>query len=180
MCAWDGNKWFICSQEVDFTYISSLEVNSVLTAWGTDGTSVYPMFNQMSSSLTKKYKTKLWSGKSHLLVKQELRIYFEGFDNSGGGYNLTANIDTDQGISSTTVVSGGGTVTWYSLNTTTSVVTWTSGTGTVTWTVPGIGIQGANVDSVFGKLMGFTCSSTSPDFTLVESNILYRDYNFYG
>lgn len=180
LCTWDGNKWFISSQEVNFTYIATAEINSVLTAWGTDGTNVYPLFNQMSSTLTKKYKSKLWSGKSHLLVKQELRVYFEGFDNSGSGYNLTANIDTDQGSSNSTTVSGGGTVTWYSLNIVSSVVTWTSATGAVMWTVPGIGIQGANIDSVYGKLMGFTATSTSSDFTLVETNILYRDYNFYG
>jgi hypothetical protein len=180
LCTWDGNKWFISSQEVTLTYIATAEVNSVLTAWGTDGTNVYPLFNNASTALTKKYKSKLWSGKSHLIVKQELRVYFEGFDNSGSGYSLNAVLDTDQGSSSSTTVTGGGTVTWYSLNTVSSVVTWSSGTGVVTWTVPGVGIQGTDINSVYGKLMGFTANSTSSDFTLVESNILYRDYNFYG
>lgn len=180
LCTWDGNKWFISSQEVNFTFIAPQEINSQLTSWGTDGKNVYPMFQTPSLTLTKKFKTKLWSGRSHLINKQELRIYAEGYDNQGSGYNLSLAVDTDQGSSANFVQTGGGTVVWYSRNIPSSVVTWSSSAGVVTWTVPGIGIQGQNIDSVYGKLMGFTAMSTSADFTLVETNILYRDYNFYG
>ena len=52
--------WWATQQDVSLTYIQFQEINSVLTAWGTDGTSVYQMFAQPSVNFTKTFQTKLW------------------------------------------------------------------------------------------------------------------------
>ena len=178
MVAWDGNKWYIASQEFTPTFISTQEVNSQLTAWGTDGVNVYPMFQKASTTLTKKFRGKLWAGKSYLITKQELRVYFEGFDNSGSGFTLNVGIDNEFGTGQPFGVVGGGAITF--VNSLSQAISFQATGGGIVFTVPGIGIQGANIDSVYGKLLGFSGISTSPDFTLVEGSILYRDYSFYG
>ena len=41
---WDGKAWWTANQEISLVHIGSQEINSQLTAWGTDGTSLYPLF----------------------------------------------------------------------------------------------------------------------------------------
>lgn len=50
---WDGKRWFAATQEVTLTYIKHQEINSVITAYGTDGTSVYPLFTTPSTGFLK-------------------------------------------------------------------------------------------------------------------------------
>lgn len=57
---WDGKKWWASEQDVPLVYIQFQEINSVLTAWGTDGTRVYQLFAQPSVNFEKTAQTKLW------------------------------------------------------------------------------------------------------------------------
>src|ERR1700678_1847914 len=52
--------WWATQQDVPLIYIQFKEINSVLTAWGTDGVSVYQLFAQPSINFTKTFQTKLW------------------------------------------------------------------------------------------------------------------------
>lgn len=179
MCCWDGNKWFISSQEVNCTYIATSEQNSQLNVWGTDGTNIFPMFATPSTALTKKGKTKLWSGKSQLIDKQFLGAYFEGFDNSGSGYAISITVDNEFGSQASSITNQGGQLVF--VNNTGGIIQFVNNSsGSILWSlVTAIDITGVDVNSAYGKLLGYSFSSTSQDFTLVETNILYKNYRFY-
>jgi len=57
---WNGKQWWASVQDVNLVYIQFQEINSVLTAWGTDGKSVYQLFARPSVNFTKIAQTKLW------------------------------------------------------------------------------------------------------------------------
>ena len=179
MCAWDGNKWFLATQSFTPTFITTQEINSQLTAWGTDGTYIYPMFQQSSATLTKKFMGKLWQGAGWLVTKQELRVYAQSYNNAGTTYSINLQVDTELGSGIAYTLPSGGQVTW--VNALNQVVTWTSSNGLVIWGInAGIQITGRDIDSVYGKLMGFTVSSTSPDFSIVSLALMHRNYQLYG
>jgi hypothetical protein len=52
--------WWASQQDVTLIYIQFQEINSVLTAWGTDGKSIYQLFAQPSVNFTKTAQTRLW------------------------------------------------------------------------------------------------------------------------
>ncbi len=57
---YNGKFWWASMQDVALTFISGQEINSVYTAWGTDGTHLYPLFNQPSTNFTKLAQSRLW------------------------------------------------------------------------------------------------------------------------
>lgn len=95
MLGWDSKKWFVVSQSAALTYIGGQEVDSVQYAWGTDGTSLYPLLDTTSSTLEKKLVTKLYGAKDIFLVKQALAFYMQAHDQSGSGASFTVTVDND-------------------------------------------------------------------------------------
>jgi hypothetical protein len=177
MVAWDGNKWFIATQSFTPTFITTQEINSQLTAWGTDGTHIYPMFQNASTNITKKLQAKLWMGQSWIVDKQELRAYTQTFNYTGSSYNLNFQIDTDvQSGASINFAEQGGYLDFVNnsgvaiqfVNNVSANINFYSTSGSI--------IYGQNIDSIYGKLMGITISSTSKNFTIVSMGILYRNY----
>ena len=71
---WDGKRWWTTNQEVNFTWITTEEYNSDLTVWGTDGSGIYPLFQQPSSRFTKTVQSKLWEDPSYFFVKMANRV----------------------------------------------------------------------------------------------------------
>jgi hypothetical protein len=58
---WDGKRWFASPQNMNMIFIGSQELNSVFTAYGTDGTIVAPLFTTPSTNFTKVVESKLWA-----------------------------------------------------------------------------------------------------------------------
>lgn len=90
----DGKKWFVSEQDVVLTYIKHQEINSIITAYGTDGTHVYSLFSTASSAFTKTVQSKLWdtpSGVQH--VKATSRFWAETQYYSTVSGNVTLNVD---------------------------------------------------------------------------------------
>jgi hypothetical protein len=58
---WDGKRWFASPQNMSMIFIASQEINSVFTAYGTDGTVVAPLFQTPSTNFTKAVESKLWA-----------------------------------------------------------------------------------------------------------------------
>ena len=52
--------WWASTQNVTLNYIASQEINSVLTAYCTDGTAIWPMFSAPSSAFSKVVQSRLW------------------------------------------------------------------------------------------------------------------------
>lgn len=55
-----NGRWWASGQGVDLIYVAGREFQSQLSAWGTDGTSIYPLFQTASQDFTKRVQTKLW------------------------------------------------------------------------------------------------------------------------
>lgn len=173
----EDKKWFVGSQEVPLTWIGTQEYQSVLTAWGTDGTTLFKLFNRSSSTLTKKGKTRLWMGDSWLWKKQELRVYLQSYDNSSQGAVVTLTVDNENNSSSATSLLGTGPLTF--VNNTGGTLTFVNNTmGTLQFTSTGVTLAMMNVDSSYGNMMGLTFTSTSPDFTIVALGIAYTNYTY--
>lgn len=179
MYLWNGQKWFQGSQETTPIYVSAQEINSLLTSWGTDGNTIFSLFATPSSTLSKKVQSKLWSGSGIIVRKKSLRLYTEATDNSAAGSGVTLNYTLDNEVVSVPVaVTQQNTLLWTGADK--NIFTWTgSDLKTFLWTIPGLSVQGQNVDS-YGLALGLTITSTSPDFSLVSSILLYRDDQIYA
>ena len=181
MCAWDGNKWFIVTQNFTPTFIATQEINSQLTAWGTDGTKIYPMFQSSSTNITKKFQAKLWRGQSWIVDKQELRCYVNTYNYNGSSYSLNFSVDTDQQIgASVNFTEQGGFIQFIGSGGSNLNFTGLAGAALNFYATAGSIIYGQNIDSIYGKLMGITISSTSQDFVIVSIGMLYRNYRAYA
>lgn len=69
--------WWSSEQDVTLTFIQAQEVGSVFTAWGTDGTRLYRLFNTPSTAFTKRFQSRLWDAPT-------------GFDYTKSSVNLFA------------------------------------------------------------------------------------------
>jgi hypothetical protein len=91
---WDNKRWWATLQDVTLTYIAGQEINSVLTAYGTDGTHIYPLFAQPSTAFQKTVQSKLWDTPgSYLLKKEANRFWGLANYNSVSSPNLIVSID---------------------------------------------------------------------------------------
>ena len=183
LAVWDGKKWFLGSQDNSMTFIATQEINSILSAWGTDGTDIFPLFTTPSETLVKIWQSKLWAGDSGFqTIKQAMRIYTMAQDNSGAGYEFTGTIDavgesiglTTQAI---TIDSVNFVITWIN-NLSQHVQFQNNAMQDVFWIGVGSGITlngigGAPLTSR-GGVMGWTLQSVSTDFTVLAHSLLYQ------
>lgn len=158
LISWDEKEWFVTSQSITLTFVGPQEINSTLTAWGTDGISLYPLFNSPSSALTKTVSTKLYGAQAGVVVKQALSIYAQMQDMSAGRNGVqfsTATVDTE-------------------LNTypVPNEIGLASGTTMIPAVAPVFATQSGDVQAV---TLGVTMASTSPDFSLQNLIIGYKD-----
>lgn len=145
MISWDEKDFSIATQTVDFTFIGAQEINSNLKAYGTDGNSLYPLFNVPSVSLTKKISTKLYGADNPLVQKESMGVYFQVQDKSGTGVAMTTvNVDAETGSYPVPDIASFPPVSVAPYNPIVSI-----GSG-----------------DVFGVNLGLTITSNSPDFVL--------------
>jgi len=176
LCIWDGKKWFVGSQVATLTYIETQEINSVITCWGTNGTTLFKMFQTPSTSLNKIIQTKLWQGQTYLIVKQSMRLFTLGTDNSTSGYSFTGTIDqvTESGRTSVSVSlsASPALITW--INNTSGVIQFQNNLSqNINWTTVGAqSILGTDAKGI-APLLGLTLQSSSSDFTLSALSLLY-------
>lgn len=179
MCAWDGKKWFVASQEVNLTFIATQEINSQLTAWGTDGTNLFKLFVTPSTTLNKIVQSKLWDGGSYLINKQGLRLYAQITDNSSNNAAVTVNVD-NQSQSSQFSLSNSNTINFYNnLGPGNTIQFQNSSAQNIYFTTSGLAITGADAQSVFGLLLGMTLMTGNPDLTIISATLLYKDFSAY-
>lgn len=89
MISWDEKEWYVASQSTNLTYISTQEVDSDLTAWGTDGNSLFPLFNAPTTELTKTLSTKLYGQQEAFILKQAMGFYLQAQDLSAARTGIT-------------------------------------------------------------------------------------------
>lgn len=181
--AWTGKKWLLTSQDQPLNFISGREINSIISASGTNGTTIFPLFaDSTSTTLRKVLRTKLWSGDTWLIVKQAMRAYLQAKDNSGAGYTFTGTIDFQNSSDS---ASPGAATSAISFGSSSPAIDWI-GAGSATFQFTGAGgaaldftsagetASGLNANGA-GCQIGATLQSTSPDFTVIAFALLYRN-----
>lgn len=89
LLAWNGAQWCVMSQNLNLTQIGSYEDNSVMIPYGTDGNSLYRLFDHPDPSLLKRLATKRLRGGGAsgvlLTIKNFKRVFLEVTDKSGQG-----------------------------------------------------------------------------------------------
>lgn len=154
MIAWDEKEWFIATQTIALIQIGTQEVSSNLVAWGTDGTDLFPMFQQPSSSLNKRISSKLYGVTSPIVEKQAFTFMTQcqdlTADNEGVELNVDINTETRNiPLPYTPVLSG-----FY----------------------PTTKLYSAASGDIYGVNIGFTIDSTSPDFSIQYVGISHAPY----
>jgi hypothetical protein len=97
MILWDQKEWFMASQSVNLIFIATQEVNSNLIAWGSDGKSLYPLFQTPSPNITKTLSTKLFGGNIPFVAKQVFSVLVQGenYQNYGQPVSVTLTLVTE-------------------------------------------------------------------------------------
>jgi len=162
LAMWDGKKWYIGSQSVPFTFITSRQILSTLQTWGTDGTNFFQLFTT-GASTQKYWQTKFFSGEGPQTAKQPMRMYTTALDNTGTGITISTTLEAqlEANTSSTT----------QALSTTVPVTT-----PPVNYLT---GVSSTSI-SVRGNYLGWTSTSTNSDFTLTNQQLLYQEQSPIG
>lgn len=172
LCLWDGKKWFTSGQDVDLNFIATLEIDSDLWAFGTDGTSVYPLFSAPSPGFTKVAQSKLFSTPHYLYTKTEREVFGIVQNNlPNTAFALTVNVDSENPTEPVVIPNPSPGLTW--TNASGQPIVWTNASAqTITWVGAGLGIFGPLACGQNGRLIGMTAVSTSEDLTLVSLTAL--------
>lgn len=167
MVAFDEQGWFVASQSVTLKYIGTQMVDSVMSAWGTDGNSLFPLFAAPSTALTKILSTKQFGGPEDWMGKNPLALWLRLQDKSAGqsGVALSPIVD----VAGVAQQAGAGPTPLAS----TSVGFLISPNVTIPQgTMPLIGVP---CPPVPGTAIGLTITSTSQDFLLSSISMGYED-----
>ena len=171
---WDSKKWVTSQQSVALTYVQHQEIASIITAWGTDGLKVYPLFYQPSASFTKTVQTRLWDNPGgYWNQKAAVRVWAMASFLSGVSPVYQISVDNENGIPSSAVYLGApsATVTW--TNNSGVVVYWTtSGGQTAVWYIVGAGTIAVLPPQAVGQqgvLIGETITTQCADMILIST-----------
>jgi hypothetical protein len=96
---WDGQKWWASQQDLTLNYIATSEIGSSLTAYGTDGLDVYPLFQGPSTGFSKTVQSRLWDapgGYTH--VKASTRLWGIAYVYANTSPSFTVNIDNENTV----------------------------------------------------------------------------------
>lgn len=171
---WDGKRFWTSSQEITPIWIATQEINSQMTAWGTDGHSVYPLFQNPSSSLTKTVQSRLYDVYGYQFVKMTNRVFAVLNYNGTSFAPVTITVDNGVTSTSTTVTSAALTLSW--TNNSGGPIAWTNSTGgTITWTRSGLALP-VFAASQTGAYLGLTLATTAPDVTVVSIAAILQNY----
>ena len=159
---WDGKRFWTSQQSVNLTYIASQEINSVLTAWGTNGTSIYPMFQQASTGFSKVAQSRLWATPGYFFTKTANRLFgLFYFTNRDGTTTVYVDKEFDASYAVPVTLPG---ITWQ--NYLGQTVTWANSLSQpVSFAPSGFGIFSSAVGQS-GALLGLTLVTTDSDLTI--------------
>lgn len=168
---WDEKNWCSAKQSADLTYVQHQETNSILTAWGTDGTNLYKLFSQPSTVQTKTLQSKFWT--PHPLVYAETeaedRLWglFQYF--TGDASSLDISIDSEFGRSDVTMPIAPLNVVFH--NNSGDAVSWVNiSADPLSFVTANSGIQvlPPQATAQQGALVGFTLQTQASDIAIIS------------
>lgn len=170
---WEGKRWWASEQDIALNYINYQEINSVLTAYGTDGSGIYPLFQQPSVAFTKTVQSKLWDKPgSYHLMKQPTRLWGMFRYYSADSPDLRISVDNETGSEDVQTTLGPLTATWHTASD--EDATWhTVADANAVWTTSGNGIVVLEPTAVGqnGALTGLTVQTEAADMAIVSMMI---------
>ena len=178
---WDRKKWWTSGQDITLNYIATQEVNSNLTAYGTDGTNIVPLFQSPSTGFSKTLQSKLWAKPHYMVGKAASRLWglFQYYSNLSPELNVTIDNETS-GSPITLDPSSGSELLWY--NSSGGLITWTSNVGALIWTRTGTGIAVLQPTAIAqnGALLGLTLQTQAADMAVLSMAIGYEPMQYRG
>ena len=181
MAMWDGQRWFTSTQLKQPTFIQTQEVNSIIQAWGSDGTNLFPMFQTPSTILQKVWQTKLRKAPNYTTTKRALRMYFVG-NNNGVDKNpaFTLSADTDA-YSGQTVNLTLQQSTYSFVNASGVPIQFQSSANQNIYFFPSppLNIIGTAL-STYGKMIGYTLTTNASDLDIISFTTQFGEFAPFG
>lgn len=101
----DGKLWWTSGQDMTLTFVKHQEINSVTTAWGTDGTVIRTLFSTPSNAFRKVAQSRLWDAPGgYQYVKTPSRLSAVGYYNSTVTPTFSITIDNETGLANSYTV----------------------------------------------------------------------------
>ncbi|MDE2099003.1 MAG: hypothetical protein KGL39_17245 [Patescibacteria group bacterium] len=165
---WDGKRWWASEQDIQLQYIQCQEINSVITAYGTDGTNVYPLFALPSTAFTKTVQSKLWATPGgYREVKSVGRFWGVLQLYSLNSPTLTVSINSESTANMHTITPVAKAAVWKTAGSVVMVWT-TTGGATMIWGVSGLSVIAPQAVAQNGALVGMTIETTCADMAIVS------------
>ena len=154
-------KWFITSQDNSLNYMTSVPVGGLITLYGTSGKNLYKLYGDATSNVATYIQTALLPMGDPIRTKQALKFGIEASTDNTSAL-LTATVDSE--IGSSPAVTLQNTVGWLNINN--QLIPWINNSSAViSWLYSG-GYNLYKSDAQqWGKYVGLTVTSTSPEFT---------------
>lgn len=178
---WDEKHWCSAQQSAAINFCQHQEINSVLTAWGTDGTSMYRLFQTPSTNLTRTLRSRFWAPMSYARIKGENRFWGVIKFYSGPASTITISIDSEFGLSPKTINITPPSAIW--TNNADVVAVWTNNASVIaTWSTGGDGtvVLGPNSCGQQGALTGITVSTNAQDIAVLSMATMAIDVQYRG
>lgn len=180
---WDEKRWCTTPQSAALTFIAVQEINSLLFAWGTDGTNLFQLFNTPDTKQNKVLQSKFWAPNSYATNKTENRLWALVQLFSGTNQVINVSIDSENGGSSKAIAVGNTNVTILNnanqvvlvINSLAQPVTVTSSGGGGNIVIPTQGIIAQN-----GALVGFTIITNAQDLAIISMSTMPVDAGYRG
>lgn len=173
---WNGKIWWAATQDIPLTFIQSQEINSVLTAWGTNGSSLYRLFQNPSTAISKVVQSKLFSAAGIFLGKTTERLWVLANYYAVNSPQLNISIDNEFGVSTQVATLNPKQVIW---TTPPLLMTWTTqGGATMTWFLAGINVYDGQPVGQNGVLLGMTSQTNCDDMALI-SEVIAAEESWY-
>ena len=152
---WNGKEWYASVQDFGpLTFIATQEINSVLTAWGTDGSVIKPLFQSPSTGFMKTIQSRYWDEPGGYQFSKATGRFWSVWN-----YNVAGTLNVQVSIDAVAINSGGSTTT-DSMNYT---IASPSGAGYFVTPPQAVGQQGV--------LTGMTLQTSEADVSLVSAMI---------
>ena len=155
-------KWFLTSQGNNLAYITSIPLGGKITLFGTDGTTLYQLYQSTSAAITSRIQTALLPMSDPIRTKQALKMGIEATATNASSITMSATIDSESGSSPPYILTS--LVTW--INNNLQTVAWTNNSSaTIGWGQIGYALYKTDA-SQYGKYLGITVTSSNPGFTV--------------
>lgn len=179
---WNGQYWWTSQQDITLNFIASQEIDSVITAYGTNSLAIYPLFARPSIGFTKTVQSKLWDepvGYHEQKGASRLWGIAQYYDEQAT--TLRISVDSDKATGEYPINYAGGAMTW--TNNAGDPIEWENAGGDpIVWTSAGLGVVVFPVTAVGsnGALTGLTVATEAADVALISLKLQVETTGYNG